>query len=123
MSEILTEAATLKKLEVIIRPGKLDAVKKAVTAAGYGGVTISQAEGHGSQKGLVQEKQGGGYRMELVPKLRMEFIVPEPDVEPLIEAIARAAKTGEPGDGKIFIYDVRDAIRIRTGERGPDALK
>ncbi|MFA5975114.1 MAG: P-II family nitrogen regulator [Elusimicrobiota bacterium] len=112
----------MKKLEVIIRPGKLDAVKKAMSASGYTGVTISQAEGHGSQKGLVQDKAGGSYRMDLVPKLRMEVVVAEADAERLIEAISKAALTGEPGDGKIFISDVRDVVRIRTGERGTQAL-
>lgn len=113
---------TLKKLEVIIRPGTLDAVKKAMATAGYTGLTISKAEGHGKQKGLVQDRDGGSIRMELLPKIRLETVVSEPDLEKLIQAISKAAQTGQPGDGKIFVYDVQDAIRIRTGERGASAL-
>ena len=113
---------SLKKIEVIIRPGKLDPVKKAMASVGYTGVTVSQAEGHGSQRGMVKGKDGNGVRLDLVPKLRMEMVVGAGDVEKLIDAIATSAKTGEPGDGKIFVYDVADAVRIRTGERGAVAL-
>src|ERR1041385_6386147 len=119
MSETLTRVATIKKLEIIIRPGKLDAVKKALATAGYTGVTISQAEGHGNQKGMTH---AAGFRMDMVSKMRLEIVVPEADVEKMIEAISIAAQTGEPGDGKIFISDVQDVVRIRTGERGTTAL-
>jgi len=120
MTETLTRIALKKKLEIIIKPGKLDVVKKAMTAAGYTGITISQVEGHGNQKGL--SKDDGALRMEMLPKLRMEVVVSEKDVEPLIEAIIKSAGTGQPGDGKIFISDIRDVVRIRTGERGEQAL-
>jgi len=110
----------MKKLEVIIKPGKLEVVKKAMATSGYTGVTISQAEGHGNQKGLTHDT--GGFRLELLPKLRMEIVVAEADLEKLIQAICGAAKTGEAGDGKIFVSDVQDVIRIRTGERGSKAL-
>jgi nitrogen regulatory protein P-II 1 len=120
MSETLTKVATMKKLEIIVRPGKLDAVKKAMATAGYTGVTISQAEGHGNQKGMTHAS--GTFRMELMPKLRMEIVITDGDVEKMIEAVSKAAQTGEPGDGKIFISDVRDVVRIRTGERGEKAL-
>jgi nitrogen regulatory protein P-II 1 len=122
MSETMTKVATLVKLEVIIKPGKLDAVKKAITAAGYTGVTISQAEGHGNQKGLSHAHENGNFRIELLPKLRMEIVVSAKDVEPLIEGISKAAQTGQPGDGKIFISEIKDVVRIRTGERGEKAL-
>jgi len=122
MSETLTKVATLLKLEIIIKPGKLDAVKKAMTTAGYTGMTISQAEGHGNQKGLTRSAENGNYRIEMLPKLRLEVVVAEKDVEPLVQAIAMAAKTGEPGDGKIFLSEIKDVIRIRTGERGAKAL-
>ena len=119
MSETLTKVATIKKLEIIIRPSKLDAVKKALATAGYTGVTISQAEGHGNQKGSTHAT---GFKMDMMSKLRLEIVVPESDVEKMIEAVSAAAKTGEPGDGKIFITDVQEVIRIRTGERGTKAL-
>ena len=119
MSDTLTKVATIKKLEIIIRPGKLDAVKKALAASGYTGVTISQAEGHGNQKGATH---ASGFKMDMMSKLRLEIVVPDSDVEKMIEAISLAAKTGEPGDGKIFITDVQDVVRIRTGERGAKAL-
>jgi nitrogen regulatory protein P-II 1 len=118
MSDTLTKVATIKKLEIIIRPGKLDAVKKALAAAGYTGVTISQAEGQGNQKGATH----AGYRMDMMSKLRLEIVVPEADVEKMIDAVSQAARTGEPGDGKIFISDIQDVVRIRTGERGAKAL-
>jgi nitrogen regulatory protein P-II 1 len=121
-SGVDTEVSTMKKLEVIIKPGKIDAVKKAMGGAGYTGVTISQVEGHGNQKGLAQEREGGSYRMELLPKIRMEIVIAEKDLEKLIKAISEAAQTGQPGDGKIFVSDVKDVIRIRTGERGEKAL-
>src|SRR5437899_632818 len=114
MSETLV--ATMKKLEIIIKPGKLDAVKKAMASAGYTGVTISQAEGHGNQKGLTKTQEGGGFHLELLPKLRMEIVIAEGDLEKMIDAITKAAQTGQPGDGKIFVSDVQDVIRIRTGE-------
>jgi len=112
----------MKKLEIIIRPGKIDAVRRAMRDAGCSGITISQVEGHGNQRGLIGEKQGGSWRMEMVPKVRLEAVVSDSSAEPIIEALIREAKTGQPGDGKIFIFDVVDAIRIRTGERGEKAL-
>ena len=112
----------LKKLEVIIRPGKFDAVKKAVESVGCSGVTVSQVEGHGNQKGLAKEKHGTAYKMEFVSKLRMEIVTSASHLEPLIEAISQAARTGEAGDGKIFVSNIEEAIRIRTGESGLDAV-
>ena len=117
-----TLVATMKKLEIIIKPGKLDAVKKALTSVGYTGITVSQAEGHGNQKGQSQSGQNAGYRLDLHPKVRLEVVIGEGDLEPLIKAISAAAQTGQPGDGKIFVSDVQDVIRIRTGERGQKAL-
>lgn len=122
MSDTMTKVATLAKLEIIIKPGKLDAVKKAITTAGYTGLTISQAEGHGNQKGLSKQHENGNFRIELLPKLRMEIVVASKDVDALVAAISAAAQTGEPGDGKIFVSEIKDVIRIRTGERGEKAL-
>ena len=112
----------MKKLEIIVKPGKSSAVREAIEAAGFLGITVSQAEGHGTQKGLTKQKGEGNYRLELVPKIRLEIVVPDSAVEPVIEAVVKAAKTGQPGDGKIFVSDVKDVIRIRTGERGDAAV-
>ncbi len=112
----------MKKLEIIVKPGKSSVVREAIEAAGYAGITVSQAEGHGTQKGLTREKSTGNYRLELVPKVRLEVIVPDSAVEPVIEAVIKAAKTGQSGDGKIFVSDVLEVVRIRTGERGEKAV-
>ena len=112
----------MKKLEVIIKPGKLDAVRKAIKESGYPGVTISQVEGHGTQKGLTQKRAAGTYRMELLPKMKLEIIIADKDLESILEAVTGAARTGEAGDGKIFVSDITDVIRIRTGERGETAI-
>jgi nitrogen regulatory protein P-II 1 len=112
----------MKKLEIIVKPGKSSVVREAIEAAGFLGITVSQAEGHGTQKGLTKQKGEGNYRLELVPKIRLELVVPDSAVEPVIEAVIKAAKTGQPGDGKIFVSDIKDVIRIRTGERGEKAV-
>jgi nitrogen regulatory protein P-II 1 len=112
----------MKKLEIIIKPSKLDVVKAAIKTAGYSGMTVSQVEGHGAQKGLTQERDGSSYRMEMLSKMRIEIVVPDAGLEPLIEAISNVARTGKPGDGKIFVSDLVDVIRIRTGERGESAV-
>ncbi len=112
----------MKKLEIIVKPGKAETVRQAIEAVGYPGVTLSQAEGHGTQKGLAQEKKTGVYRLELVPKVRMEVVIPDSALEPVIEAAIKAARTGQPGDGKIFISDIQEVVRIRTGERGDKAV-
>ena len=129
MSEMMMDSpsvksgvALYKKLDVMIRPGKLDAVKKAMTQAGYTGVTVTQADGHGNQKGAASSHDGATVKFDLLPKIKLEVVVKASDLEPLIEAISRAAATGMPGDGKIFVSDVQDVVRIRTGERGPAAL-
>ncbi|MEW5801556.1 MAG: P-II family nitrogen regulator [bacterium] len=112
----------MKKLEIIIQPGKCEAVRKAMDKVGCAGMTISQAEGHGTQKGLAKVKLSGSYLMEMVPKTRIVAIVKDSDVETMIEAIIKEARTGQHGDGKIFISDINDAVRIRTGERGETAV-
>jgi nitrogen regulatory protein P-II 1 len=117
-----TRSTTMKKIEAIIRPEKLDEVRKAIEAVGYPGITITEAEGHGKQKGVVQQWRGETYRVEFLPKVKLELVVGDADAERIIQAIIKAAKTGAVGDGKIFVSDVRDAIKIRTGDRGEDAL-
>ncbi len=113
---------TMKKLEIIIKPGKLDAVRQAIKATGYSGMTVSQVEGHGNQKGLIKKKEVGTYRLEMLPKIKLEIIVPSSVLESVVQSISKAAHTGHPGDGKIFVSDVSDVIRIRTGERGQKAI-
>ena len=112
----------MKKIEAVIRPEKLEEVRKAIEAVGYPGITITEAEGHGKQKGLVQQWRGETYRVAFLPKVKLEIIVGDADVERIVQAIISAAKTGAVGDGKIFVSDIRDVIKIRTGERGEPAL-
>ncbi|MDD5565428.1 MAG: P-II family nitrogen regulator [Candidatus Omnitrophica bacterium] len=112
----------MKKIEAIIRPEKLDGVRRVLESARCAGLMISEIEGHGKQKGVVQQWRGEKYKVELLPKIKIEIIIRDQDVERIAEAIIGAAKTGEVGDGKIFIYHVENAIRIRTGERGEVAL-
>ena len=112
----------MKKIEAVIRPEKLDEVRKAIEAVGYPGITITEAEGHGKQKGVVQQWRGETYRVEFLPKVKLEIVVGDADVERIIQAVIKAAKTGAVGDGKIFVSDVRDVVKIRTAERGEAAL-
>ena len=112
----------MKKIEAIIRPEKLDEVRKAIEAVGYPGITITEAQGHGKQKGVIQQWRGETYRVEFLPKVKLELIVGDADVERIVQAIIKAAKTGSVGDGKIFVSDIRDVIKIRTGERGEGAI-
>ena len=112
----------MKKLEIIVKPGKSSLVREAIVAAGCSGITVSQAEGHGTQQGLTQGKNGGNYRLELVPKVRLEIVIPDSALDKVIDAVVKVARTGQPGDGKIFVSDIKDVIRIRTGERGDVAV-
>ncbi|MBI5555741.1 MAG: P-II family nitrogen regulator [Elusimicrobia bacterium] len=112
----------MKKIEAIIRPAKLEAVRRALEKVGYSGLMITEIEGHGKQKGVVQQWRGEKYRLELLPKLKIEMVVKNEDVERITKAIIENAKTGEIGDGKIFVSAIDEAIRIRTGEKGEIAL-
>lgn len=112
----------MKRIEAVIRPEKLDEVRKAIEAVGYPGITITEAEGHGKQKGITQQWRGESYRVDFLPKVKLEIVASDADAERIIQAISKAAKTGSVGDGKIFVSDVREAVRIRTGERGEGAL-
>ena len=112
----------MKKIEAIVRPEKVDEIRKALEKAGYPGVTISEVEGHGKQKGVTRQWRGESYKVDLLPKVKLELVVSDKDAERLISALASTAKTGAVGDGKIFISEVKDAVRIRTGERGEEAL-
>jgi nitrogen regulatory protein P-II 1 len=110
------------KIEVIIRPEKLTDVLQVIENTGYSGVMITEIKGHGKQKGLVQQWRGGEYRVSLLTKVKLEIVSKDSDVEKIKAAIVGVARTGEIGDGKIFIYEIKDAMRIRTGETGDAAL-
>ena len=112
----------MKKIEAIIRPEKLGDVKRVLEETGYPGMTISEVRGHGMQKGLTQRWRGQEYKVEFLPKLRLEIVVPDKDVGRLLNAITRSARTGEVGDGKIFVIPIHNAVRVRTGDEGEDAI-
>jgi nitrogen regulatory protein P-II 1 len=112
----------MKKIEAIIRPESIDAVRNSLSDAGATGLMISEIEGHGKQKGVVQQWRGEKYKIELLPKAKIEIIVKDQDVERISKVIIDSARTGEIGDGKIFISNIENAIRIRTGEKGDSAL-
>jgi len=112
----------MKKIEAVIKPFKLDEVKDALTEIGITGMTISEVKGFGRQKGHTKLYRGAEYVVDFIPKIKLEVIVPDESVEKVVEVIVNSAKTGRIGDGKIFILPVEDAVRIRTGERGQEAL-
>ncbi len=112
----------MKKIEAVIKPFKLDDVKEALTQAGIVGMTISEVRGFGRQKGHTELYRGGEYTVDFLPKIKIEVMVPDEMATKVTEIIQATAKTGNIGDGKIFILPVEDAIRIRTGERGNSAL-
>ena len=112
----------MKKIEAIIRPEKLDAICQALEGSGYPGITITEAEGHGKQRGTVQQWQGEDYKLEFLPKIKIEIVCVDSEEKKILQALLDAAFTGRVGDGKIFVYDVARAVRIRTRERGEKAL-
>ena len=113
----------MKKIEAIVRPERVTAVKEALEKLGYPGMTLTEVKGHGKQKGLVQQWRGSQYRIEFLPKVKIELVVENGEsVEPIIQAIVQQARTGEAGDGKIFVWPVEEVVRIRTGERGTSAV-
>ncbi len=112
----------MKKIEAIIRPFKLDEVKEALIELGVKGMTITEVRGYGRQKGHTETYRGSEYHIEFVPKIKIEVIIETELLDKVLEAIVQNAKTGQVGDGKIFVYDVADVIRIRTEESGKDAL-
>lgn len=112
----------MKKIEAIIKPFKLDDVKEALQEIGLQGITVVEARGFGRQKGHTELYRGAEYVVDFLPKVKVEVVVPDDQVEKIIEAIVAAAQTGRIGDGKIFVLPVEDAIRIRTGERGENAI-
>ncbi|MBF0519620.1 MAG: P-II family nitrogen regulator [Nitrospirae bacterium] len=112
----------MKKIDAIIKPFKLDDVKDALHLLGVQGMTVTEVKGFGRQKGHTEVYRGTEYVIDFIPKVKIEVVVTDDLVEKVLESIEKAAKTGKIGDGKIFIYSVDDAVRIRTGERGDVAL-
>lgn len=110
----------MKKIEAYIKPFKLDEVKEALMEAGAGGMSVAEVKGFGRQKGHTELYRGSEYKVDFLPKIRIDVVVKDADVERVVKAIVAAARTGQIGDGKIFISDVADAIRVRTGESGEE---
>jgi len=112
----------MKRIEAIIQPHRLDAVKDALIAIGVTGMTISEVRGHGRQKGHTEVYRGNEYKVDLLPKVRIDMVIPGERVDQVVDTLSEAARTGKIGDGKIFISPVEDVVRIRNGERGDTAL-
>ena len=112
----------MKKLEAIIKPFKLDEVKEALQEVGLQGITVTEAKGFGRQKGHTELYRGAEYVVDFLPKVKVEAAVSDGLVEQVLEAIEKSANTGKIGDGKIFVFDLEQVVRIRTGETGADAL-
>ena len=112
----------MKLVTAIIKPFKLDEVREALSAIGVQGITVTEVKGFGRQKGHTELYRGAEYVVDFLPKVKIEIVVPEGRLEACVEAIQKAARTGRIGDGKIFVLNVEEAIRIRTGETGTDAI-
>src|SRR5690349_2323219 len=112
----------MKKIEAIIQPFKLDEVKEALKSIGIDGMTITEVRGHGRQKGHKEVYRGQEYNVDLLPKVKVEMVVPSDRSDEVVQTLAASARTGKIGDGKIFIYDVAEAVRIRNDDRGESAL-
>ena len=112
----------MKKIEAIIQPFKLDEVKEALKAIGIDGMTISEVRGHGRQKGHKEIYRGMEYQVDLLPKVKLEMVVPDSRAEEVVRTVVSSARTGKIGDGKVFVFDVAEAIRIRNDDRGEGAL-
>jgi len=112
----------MKKIEAIIQPHKLDDVKQALGKAGVDGITISEVHGHGRQKGHTETYRGAEYKVDVLPKIKVELVIPDGQLERIVNVIADSAKTGKIGDGKIFISSIDNAVRIRNGDLGESAL-
>jgi nitrogen regulatory protein P-II 1 len=112
----------MKKIEAVIRPFKLDDVREALSEAGVKGLTLTEVKGYGRQKGHTEIYRGAEYQIDFLPKLKIEIVVKDSMVDQVVETIIRAAKTGQVGDGKIFVSPVEEVIRVRTGESGDDAI-
>jgi nitrogen regulatory protein P-II 1 len=112
----------MKKLEAVIQPFKLEEVKEALKGIGVDGMTVTEVRGHGRQKGHTEVYRGQEYKVDLLAKIKIEIVIPAERLEEVLDTLTKAARTGKIGDGKIFVYDVVDAIRIRNGDRGASAI-
>ncbi|MEI7813753.1 MAG: P-II family nitrogen regulator [Coriobacteriia bacterium] len=112
----------MKRVEAIIRPERLEAAKEALIGLGHNGLTVCEVKGHGTQKGIKQQWRGEEYVIDLLPKVSLTAVVHDHEVQDVVDAITKAARTDRIGDGKIFVSSVEQVIRVRTGETGPDAL-
>lgn len=112
----------MKKIEAIIRPEKVHVVTKALEEKGFVGITLTEVKGRGRQKGIILQWRAGEYRVDILPKVKVEVIVSSKDVNDVCDTILEAAKTGKVGDGKIFITSIDEVIRVRTGEKGDSAI-
>ena len=122
VTPVLEAATKMKKIEAIIKPFKLDEVKEALQEAGLQGITVTEAKGFGRQKGHTELYRGAEYVVDFLPKVKIEVVLGDEAVEGAIEAIRKAAQTGRIGDGKIFVSNIEEVVRIRTGETGIDAI-
>jgi nitrogen regulatory protein P-II 1 len=112
----------MKKIEAYIKPFKLDEVKDALMEVGIGGMSVTEVKGFGRQRGHTELYRGSEYKVDFLPKIKIEVVAKDEDVERMVKAVIAAARTGQIGDGKIFISDVEDAVRVRTGESGEEVL-
>ncbi len=118
----VSEASEMKKVEAVIKPFKLDDVKDALHDVGVSGITVTEVKGFGRQKGHTELYRGAEYVVDFLPKVKVEAVVEDDQVERVVEAIEAAARTGRIGDGKIFVSPIEQAVRIRTGDKGADAI-
>ena len=122
LRRLTREESKMKKIEAIIRPEDLDGVRVSLQEKGIVGMTVEEVQGRGRQKGVCLQWRAGEYCVEFLPKIKVDMVVDDKDVETAIEAIIKVARTGRNGDGKIFIYPVEDVVRVSTGERGKEAI-
>ena len=112
----------MKKIEAIVKPFKLEEIKEALSSIGVSGMTVTECKGFGRQKGHTETYRGSEYTVDFLPKIKMEMVVPDDQAEGAVEAIVKSAKTGKIGDGKVFVFNVEEAVRIRTDEKGEKAI-
>ena len=121
-SDLLYREGSMKKIEAIIKPFKLEEVKEALTEAGIHGMTVSEVKGFGRQKGHTEIYRGSEYTVDFLPKVKLEIVCGDDDTAGVVDTIVKAASTNKIGDGKVFISNIEEAVRIRTGDRGNDAI-
>jgi len=112
----------MKKIEAIVKPFKLEEIKEALSSIGVSGMTVTECKGFGRQKGHTETYRGREYTVDFLPKIKVEMVVPDGQAEGAVEAIVKSAKTGKIGDGKVFVFNVEEAVRIRTDEKGEKAI-